>query len=229
MGLLDELDKNRSVFELIKNDEPYDKKRNVLSGEEVFNLCHNRYQLMQEILCPLKHSLGENITITDINFARRMQEDTCIVVWYEKDYRKNYFTISDSGLNDIEIESNDDNFEKYGVLINKSIIKAIFDQIDKDSLDDDVTINSTSKKFVVVDKIKNFMITDALGKLFTIEGFHFTFAKDGLMYSKERIVTSNSKLKEALLVDENILNIYRHLRVYEEDIPSTLTKKLTYR
>ena len=45
------------------------------------------------------------------------------------------------------------------------------------------------------------------------------------MYNKDKIVTLNQKLKDALEIDENIINMYRHLRVYEEDIPSVLIKK----
>lgn len=229
MGLLDEIDKYHSVFELIKNVESYDKKRNVLTGEEVFGLCHNRYKLMQALLHPLKKSLGNDIEITDIYFANGMQDDTCIVVRYNKDDKQNYFYISDAGLDVIEIMSTDSNFEKYGVLINKGIIKDIFKQINEDSLDSDVNITSTSKKFIVMDNLKSFIIKDSLSKLFTIEGTHSLYAKECLMYSKDKIVTPNTKLKESLLSDENILNIYRNLRVYEEDIPEVLTKKLTYR
>ena len=45
------------------------------------------------------------------------------------------------------------------------------------------------------------------------------------MYNKGSIITQNPKLKEILEDEENIMNIYKHLRVYEEDIPKTLIKK----
>ena len=109
MGLLDELDKYHPVFELIKHDESYNKKKNVLTGEEVFKLCQDRYELMQGILRPLKKRLGENIEITDIGFAKGMQDDTCIIVRYNKDDKSHYFSISNTEFNDIEISFTKDN------------------------------------------------------------------------------------------------------------------------
>jgi hypothetical protein len=226
MGLLDELDKYHPVFELIKYDESYNKKINVLTGEEVFKLCQDRYELMQEILRPLKKRLGENIEITDIGFAKGMQDDTCIIVRYNKDDKSHYFSISNTEFNDIEISSTDTRLEKLSfVLVNKGIILDIFKEINSNSLDEEVSINSTSKKFIVSDILKTFAIKDINSKLFTIEGSHSIYTKEGLMYNKERIITQNTKLKELLNDDQNIMNIYKHLRVYEEDIPKTLIKK----
>jgi hypothetical protein len=225
MGLLDELDKYRSVFELIKNDESYNKKANVLTAEEVFNLCQDRYELMKETLMPLKNKLGEDIEIIEIGLANTMQDETNIIVRYRKDDIQKYFNISRSGFNDIEIM--DESLEKLGfVTANKGIILDIFDRVDKEELDKQISINSTSKKFVISDIMKKFVISDINNNLFTIEGSHGLYLKEGLMYDKEKIITPNPKLKEALSVDENIMNIYKHLRVYEEDVPKTLIKKL---
>jgi hypothetical protein len=227
MGLLDELDKYRSVFELIKNNESYDKKNNVLTGEEVFKLCQNRYDSMQNILRPLQKRLGENIEIIEIGFAQIAEEETPrIVVRYQKDGLQNFFSISNLGLKDIEISSGDNRLESLNfVLINKGMILEIFNKLFEDSMYDEISINSTSKRFTIVDTMKNFIIKDINGKLLSIEGSHPIYAKEGLMYNKEKIITPNPKLKEALLDDENIMNVYRHLRVYEDDIPKILIKK----
>ena len=226
MGLLGELDKYHAIFELIKNDEPYDKKQSVLNGEELFQLCQNRYDLLQEILKPLKKRLGENIEIIDIGFAKEMQEDTIIYVRYSKDGKQNYFTISNLYFDNIEISSTDNRLERYSfVLANREMIFDIFKQVYMDSLDSEININSTSKKFVITDKPNAFIINDTNSKLLTIEGTHTLYAKEGLMYNKEKIITPNTKLKEMLTNDDNIKNIYKHLHVYEEDVSKTLIKK----
>lgn len=225
MGLLDELDKYHSVFELIKNDESYNKKKSVLTGEEVFKLCQDRYKLMQGILRPLKKRLGENIEIIDIGFVNGMQGESIISIKYNKDDKLNGFSIINSDFSDIEIKASDDKLEKLNfVLLNKGIIKEVFDSVDKLELDQEIRINSTSKKFVISDILRRFIIKDATGKLLTIEGLHPLYIKEGLMYSKESIITPNPKLKELLENEDNIMNIYRHLRVYEEDIPKILKK-----
>ena len=226
MGLLDELDKYRSISELIKTDENYDKKRNILTGEEVYKLCQDRYELLQEVLHPLKKKLGENIEIIDIGFVRGMQDDTHIGVRYNKNDKQNIFSISKSDFNDIEIKCSDELLEKLGfVRVNKKLILDTFKRIGEENLDEEVSINSTSKKFVINDTITKFVIRDAASKIFSIEGSHASFAKDGLMYNKEKINIGNPKIKESLENDENVMNVYRHLRVYEEDIPKVLIKK----
>ena len=82
MGLLNELEgiKYNSILDLIKNDELYDKKRNTLTAEEVFKMCQDRYNNVEEILQPLRKKLGENIEIIDIGFANGMQDDRNIFV-----------------------------------------------------------------------------------------------------------------------------------------------------
>ena len=227
MGLLDELDKSRPVFELIKNDESYDKKKTVLRGDELFLLCQERYNKLQTILRPLEKRLGENIEITEISFAQIAEEESPrIVVRYQKDDLQSFFSISNLGLKDIEISSRDNKLESWGfVLINKGMILEIFNKINKESLDDEISINSTSKRFTIVDTMKNFSIKDITGKVLSIDGSHTLYAKEGIMYNKEKIVTTNPKLREVLLDDNNIMNIYQHIRVYEEDIPKILIKK----
>ncbi len=226
MGLLDELDKYRSISELIRTDENYDKKRNILTGVEVYNLCQDRYELLQEVLQPLKKKLGENIEIIDIGFVRGMQDDTHIGVRYNKDDKQNIFSISKSDFNDIEIKCSDEMLEKFSfVLINKKLVLDTFQRINEENLDEEVSINSASKKFIINDTITKFVIRDALGKIFSIEGSHALFAKDGLMYNKDKINIGNPKIKELLEDENNIMNIYNHLRVYEEEIPKVLIKK----
>ena len=227
MSIFSELEsvKYNSVLDLIKREESHDKKRNVLTGEEIFQLCQDRYYTMQELLLPLKRKLGENIEIVDIAFAQGMQDDTSIIVWYNKDGKQNYFIISNMGLNDIEISSSDNRLEKYGfVMSNKKIILDIFNKIFEDALDSEFYINSTSKKFLINDNCKSFIIKDINGKLFSVEGLHSSYVTSGLMYNKDRVISYYQKLRGILLENNNITDIYKHIRVYEDEIPKMLKK-----
>ena len=132
MGLLTELESVRYSFvlDLIKKDESHDKTKNTLTGEELFNLCQDRYKTVEEIFWPLKKRLGENIEIIDIGFVQGMQDDTSIYVRYSNNDKQNYFTISNLEFSDIVISSTDNRLEKYAfVLANKKIILDIFTQI----------------------------------------------------------------------------------------------------
>ena len=108
-------------------------------------------------------------------------------------------------------------------MINRKIILDIFNQIYDESLNTDISINSTSKKFVVKDNFRIFTIKDINEKTFSIEALHSLYAKSGLLYNKEKINSSFPKLKE-LFTDENILNIYHHMHIYEEELPKVLKK-----
>ena len=228
MSLIDELEtiKYSSVLDLIKNNEIYDKKRNVLTAEEVFKLCQDRYKLVEDILLPLRKKLVENIEIIDIGFANGMQDDRNIFVRYNKDGKQALFTISNSD-GEIYVSANDDKLEKNGfVLVNKKIINDIFNQIGEgdEALDSEISINSTSKKFIIKDNFRIFSIKDINEKIFSIEGMHSGYGKDGLLYNEERTTSVYPKLKEKL-TDENVLNVYKHVHVYEENLPKVLIKK----
>ena len=228
MSLFSELESIKYYFilDLIKHNEVYDKKRKVLTGQEVFELCQTRYDLMQELLLPLKQKLGENIEIVDIGFAKGMQDNTSIVVMYKSGDKHNYFTISDSGINDIEVTSSDNRLERHGfILANKKIIIDIFKCVYENSLDSEFYINSTSKKFVITDNCKSFNIKDAGMKLFSLEGSHSLYDQEGLMYNMEKTMSAYSRLKEILSNEDNILDIYNHIHVYEDDFPKVLIKK----
>ena len=227
MSLLRELEsiKYSHVIDLIKRDEGYDKKKNVLNGEEVFKLCHDRYMKLNEILLPLKKKLGEDIEITDISFVHGMQDDTNIVVKYNDDEKPSFLTITNSDFNDIQLTSLNDKLEKYGfILANKKIILDIFNYIYDESLDSEFYVKSTSKKFVIKDNCKSFIIKDISEKIFSLELMHSSYTKNGLMYDKEKIISAYQKLKEILLDENNLINIYKHIYIYEEDFPKILKK-----
>ena len=228
MSLLRELEsmKYSAVIDLIKRDEVYDKKRSVITGEEAFRLCHARYQAMQDLLLPLKNRLGKNIEITDISFAHGMQDDTNIVVKYNDNGKASFFTITNSDFNDIEIVASNNRLEKYGfIMANKGIILDIFNKIYVESLDSEFYLNSTSKKFIIKDNCKAFTVKDNNERIFSIETNHFMYSKSNTVYNKDKVICAYQILKEMLLDENNILNIYQHIHVYEEDFPKILIKK----
>ena len=213
------------VLDLVKNDETFDKKRSVITGDEVFKLCHERYQFLQSLLLPLKERLGNDIEIIDVSFIKGMQNDTNILVKYNDNNQSKYFTIFYSDLSDVSIELLDGKLEKYDFAnSNKRIIRNIYKKIHSESLDTDFYINSTSKKFVINDNCNIFSISDINESVFSVEGSHSVYDKNGLMYDRDKIISYYKKLKELLVQDDNILNIYRHIHVYEEDFSKILKK-----
>ena len=64
MGLLDDNQntKYRLITDLVKFDEPFDKKKNSLTGLETLELLHKRYLKLRDILEPLKQKIN-NIEI----------------------------------------------------------------------------------------------------------------------------------------------------------------------
>ncbi len=228
MSLLHELEnlKYYMVLDLIKKDENYDKKRNTLSGEEVFSLCCNRYQLMQKIILPLKEKIGENIEIIDVDFGQGMQEDVSIVIKYLKNDKQHYLSICNLEFGQYEVNTTDSEIDSESfAIMNRYIFNNIFHIIDEYHLDNFIDTKTTSKKLIIQDIGNSFIIKDVDQKMFTISSKHSLYAKSHQLINN--LNCNYPKLKELLEDEKNVLNIYRHIHIYEDDIDKVLLKKLT--
>lgn len=232
MSILQELEniRYRFVLDLIKKEELYDKKKAVITAEKAFKMCYERYLLMQEILLPLKKRLGERVDVTSISFVNGMQEDTSIVIKYVKDGNNYALALSNLEYADVSIVSTDVIArEESFINSNKKIIIDTFKNISDNSLDSDITIKSTSGKFIVRDTCDRFIIKDNEEKIFSIEGKYSEYEKNGNMFDSTKLTCNYPKLKAILSDCWNGLSLYQHLHIYENDLPVTLIKKLTNR
>ena len=230
MSIIQELEsiKYRFVLDLIKSDEQYDKKRNVISGEEAFKLFLKRYGLMQNVLLPLKKKLGNRIYVTDINIVNSYEEETGILVKYIKDDKQYLISISNLDYEDINIVATDSRVQNTDfVEVNRSIILQTFRDISDNNLNDDILVKSTSGKFLIKDNCDIFNIKDLDGKVFSIDMKYSNYLKKDV--SPSNLVCTYPKLKELLTNGVVISSILEHIHVYEDDFPKELTKKLTYR
>jgi len=230
MSIIQELEsrKYRFVLDLIKSGEQYDKKRNVISGEEAFKLCLKRYGLMQNVLLPLKQKLGHRIYVTDINFVNSFDEEMGIIVKYIKDDKQYLLSISNLDYEDINVIATDARVQNTDfVEANRNIILQTFHDISDNNLDDDIIIKSTSGKFLIRDNCDLLNIKDSDGKVFSIDMKYSNFIKkEG---NPSNIVCNYPRLKDLLTSEEVILSMFEHLRIYEDEFPKELTKKLIYR
>lgn len=231
MGILNELEgiKYRPVFDLIKNDEEYDKKRRCLTAEETFALFHRRFLKMCELLTPLKEKLGKNIVILSIDFNHGMQEYITIVIKYIRDGKQYILSITNLEFELYDIITSDDTIDTNIFLLNnKKIFTNIFKGIDVYSLYDPIIIKSTSKKFAIIDNCDAFTIGDSDSKLFSVSSKHSIYEQEKKLYDYSKINCNFPKLNELLRDSNCAFAIYKHLHVYEEDAVNTLSKKLIY-
>lgn len=229
MGLLNELESNKytSVFELIKNEETYDKNQRVISGLEAFYLCHKRYELLQKILVPIKNTLGEDITIISVNFNRAMQDETAITIKYLVNDRLNIMVVSIFDLEIVDIVLSDRLIDNDTFLeANRDIISKVIHELDDFQYfdEEEIVLKSSSKKFIASDNYNDFIIKNSEGKTFLIGTNHLLYSKDKKLYTPKNITIDND-IKEILMDEETIQDIYRNLRIYEENLPKTLIKK----
>ena len=229
MNLIQEIEsiKYRYALDLINKDEPYDKKKSVITGEEAFKLCYNRYLLMLQILKPLMDKVGGNYVITDISVTYEAEDDMNIFIKYLKNGRQHILSISCLDYQDIRIVSSDDAvpMDKFGV-INKKLILNTFREIINNSLDEEIMLKSTSGKFVVKNNCNSFNIDTFDGKLFSMAKKYSDYEKVGSLLISTKVECNYPKLKELLLDDNNGLALYQHLRIYEEIVPKELIKKI---
>ena len=229
MSILQEFEnmKYRNVLELIKNEEQYDKKKSAITGEKAIELCYNRYLLMQEILLPLKTKLGERVEVTNIYITNPNEEDNGIIIKYIKDNKDYVLALTNLDYEDISIISTDIVAQQeHFVEENKKTIIDTFKDISDNSLDDEIIIKSTSGKFMIKDNCDSFMISDIDERIFKMEGKYSTYEKNGSLFDISKLSCNFPKLKVMLSDCSNGLAIYKHLHIYEEDIPKELIKKI---
>ncbi len=229
MNLIQEIEsmKYRYVLDLINKDEPYDKKRSVITGEDAFNLCYNRFLLMLQVLEPLMSKVGGDYVITDISVTNEAEDDMNIFIKYLKKDRQHILSISCLDYQDIRIVSSDEDvqMDKFGVVNKKIILKTFRDIIDN-SLDEEIMLKSTSGKFVVRDNCDFFNIKSFDGKMFSMDKKYVDYEKVGSLLIPTRVECNYPKLKEMLLNENNGLALCQHLRIYEEIVPKELIKKI---
>ena len=232
MGILQDIEslKYRSALDLIKEEESYDKKRNVITGTDAFNMCYNRYKKMQEILLPLKSKLGDRIDVTDITFVASNEDENGIVVKYTKDNKLYILSIANLDYEDINVVASDIRVQREDfIATNRKIILRTFRNISNNSLDEDIIVRSTTGKFIIKDNCDSFTIKDSESKLFSIDTKYSIYEKNRSIINPQKLVCNFPKLKEMLENEENIKLIHDHIHIYENIFPSGLTKKLTYR
>ena len=231
MSIIQELEymKYRFVIDLLKKEEQYDKKRSVITAYDVQNMCYDRFQLMQEVLLPLKKKLGNRVDVTDIKFARS-NDESGIIVKYLKDGKSYILSISNIEGDDIAVTASDLRVQsKKFIEDNRSIIQSTFKDINDNDLDEDIIVKSTTGRLIIKDNCDSFNISDTERKVFSLEEKYSTYAKNGSLSNPKSLVCNYPKLKELLIDEDNILSLYQHIHVYEDSFPKTLTKKLTNR
>lgn len=230
MGILQELEgmKYRFVSDLITSEEQYDKKRKVISAYDAYNMCYDRYLLLQNILLPLKTKLGNRVDVTDIKFVSANDDEKGLIVNYIKDNTPYFLSISNIDYEDISVIGSDIRVRNSDFVDNnRGIIIETFRNISNESLDEDITLKSTTGKFIIIDNCDKFMVSDLERKVFSTEGRYSNYGNSNSLSNPSSLVCNFPKLKELLLVEENVLALYKNIHIYEDDLPKELIKKLT--
>ncbi len=229
MGMLDKMENYayyRAVLDLIEKEEMHDKNRSTVNGEELFLLCHEQYRLMNRLLLPLKEKLKEDINVTNIFFTDGFQQDTNMIVEYEKDERKAYFAISNYDFDTLEFISGTSSKDMKKIVDkNKKIIEEAFKICFENNFDEDITIRTASRRFVFKDDMDEFSLNDTCNAdILSLSGTHSYYETMGtLLFSKNK--NSCYKKVNKLLKDEVMGNILKHAKVYEDEMPKVLIKK----
>lgn len=230
MSFFQELEnmKYHYVIDIIKNDEQYDKKRNVLSAKEAFKLGYNRYLLMKQILLPLIEKIGD-IVITNIIFSNGMDECMTMELKYLKGDKEHTLTITNMDDQDISVMSSDEMIHDIAFAdANRKIILDVFKGISDNFLDEDFVIKSTTGRFIIKNDCNVFSIQDVDKKMFSLDIKFCEYEKSEVLPKPINLVCNYPKLRE-LFIDENSkLATYEHLKIYEDTLPRQL-KKLTNR
>lgn len=220
----------RHILELIKNEENFDKNKRVISGLEAFYLCHKRYESLINVLLPLKNRLGENVVITSINFSNAMQDENGIAIKYIKNDKLYMmsFSLCDLGIVDISLSDQEIDSDFF-LEENREVFLSMINELNQLGYIDypEIILNSSSKKIIINDNCDDFNIRNNDEKVFLLGTNHYLYEKDKKIFVPERIFSGNEKINEELLNEDNIQKIYNNIRIYEDDFPKMLIKKIT--
>lgn len=230
MVMLDRMEKYivyRASLDLILKEESYDKKRNVLNAEELFKLCHERYTLMKKLLLPLKEKLGKEIEITDISFTEGLQQETCIMVEYLDNGKKDFFAVSSLYFDDIEIVFGTSSKAIIELTNNnKGMFLDAFKISVNNFFDQKIYIPTVSKKFTFSDDLDEFTLADTYsGAILSMFLKHSYYEKMGSLYISKNKNSGLKKINKLLDNSDNINSTFLHARVYEDELPKILIKK----
>lgn len=217
----------RFLLELIKNEEHYDKNKRVISGLEAFYLCHKRYESLQNVLAPIKNKIGQDVVITGVNFSNAMQDEKGIAIKYIKNDKLYMMSISTADLGIVNISLSDQGLDNDLFLEeNYDVILSVINELNGlDYLDyPEIILNSSSKRLIISDNFDDFIIKNNDEKVSLLGTNHYLYEKDKKIFIPEKI--NNIIKSEELMNEDNIEKIYNNLRIYEDDFPKTLIKKI---
>jgi len=112
---------------------------------------------------------------------------------------------------------------------NSDVVFKVFNDIMNYSLNEEITIKSTTGKFVIEDNCDSFIIKDIEGKMFSLENKYSSYEKTHSLVKSSKLECNIPKLKELLEVEDNILALYNHLHIYEDELFNEKIKELTHR
>jgi hypothetical protein len=215
----------RAILNCMQEEEKFDKHKNIVSASELLELSLNRYYIMQSILSPLKESLGKNIEITNLYFAKNFQDEASIVVEYQEDSITKFFTISQYDIDDIEV-SFDLSGNNYGSLIreNKKKINMAFEEACHRNLDMEMRIPSTSKLFMIDETSNDVTIMDRKNDSLKLYFRLSNYERESKIFLPTMIECGNQIIFDSLKNDANLQDFLKNIKVYEENVPKYLKK-----
>ena len=110
---------------------------------------------------------------------------------------------------------------------NRRIILDTFKDISDNSLDEDIILKSTTGKLIIHDNCDIFTISDTDKKIFSFEDQYAGYDENSGLSILSSLTCNYPKLGELLMDEKNILALYQHIHIYEDDLPKQLIKKLT--
>ena len=223
MVLLNNLEKlkiYRAIVACMQEEEKYNQKRKVMKASEILEISLKRFYLMQDILSPLKDSLGKEIDINNLYFATDIHGDASIVVEYIEDSLKKFFTISQYDTNDFEISFDLYN-SNYNTLImdNKKKINTAFEEAYQKNFDQEVQIPSTSKLFVIDGWSNEVGIINKGNDVFKLSFDLKDYEKGSKMVIPSSIICANKNIVDCFNNEVNVHNFLKNVKFYEENVP----------
>jgi len=215
LKVIENLQVEKTLLKLIKENEPFQKDKNVVSAREVFHLMDKRFCLVKGELLPLYEALSKELIITDIYYERLLGDEISIVVRFDYEGKQDEIDILQDNLGEITLTQGK-YFDKHLALFEKyrKIIEKTFEGLFYYNFDQHLEIPTTTKLFRVSSDLNGKSIYDIQKRFLNIS----------IPYRNGDRVSSCVIPKVSNYLTSNSDEIIDHFMIYEENIPTYLKK-----
>ena len=216
----------RAVRDALTKEEIYNKNKNTISGLELFHLFQERYDLMGDILMPIREIVSKEVNVKNMYFTTGLNDDISIIIEYIVNGVEEFVILSKFDNEKIEIMEKGNRVE-LGHLIDDN--QVVVDDAIKQGYDRGYNIEyqipNVNKQILFKDCGDDFGVQDVLGKVLNLT-INYAYFKNNHGIQLTTLTSPHGNLLKYFSArEENVAQFLSNVKVYEENVPSLILRR----